>query len=170
MQWYLKLAHQAAGQYCSRPWRCSRRRDTPARCGSRPRTCVACSARKSASTSGVRTQLEAVDRRIAGDHAPGPLPVVDDEELARLLRRRASMSPTITTSRSRNSAVPRRPCRSASKVVSFFQPRFGPPSGRSSGGIGRHCTSGRDAGGVVGQADEVEVALQVARAPSHTAG
>ena len=56
------------------------------------------------------------------------------------------MSSTITTSRSRKRAVPRRPyfcTRSSLKVVSLVQPRSGLPGGRSSGGIGRHSTSAR---------------------------
>ena len=36
---------------------------------------------------GVRAEFEPVDGGIAGD-APGPLPVVDDEEVARLLEER----------------------------------------------------------------------------------
>src|SRR5574337_673006 len=55
----------------------------------------------------------------------------------------APRSPTITTSTSRNSAVPRSPYRSGVKVVSFFQARSGAPGGAfsASGGIGWHSTS-----------------------------
>ena len=49
----------------------------------------------------------------------------------------------MTTSTSRNNAVPRRPCRSLVNVVSLVQPRSGMPGGRSSEGMGRHSTSGR---------------------------
>src|SRR5574337_1271893 len=57
----------------------------------------------------------------------------------------APRSPTITTSTSRNSAVPRSPYRSGVKVVSFFQARSGAPGGAfsASGGIGWHSTSPR---------------------------
>src|SRR6185312_1982708 len=59
--------------------------------------------------------------------------------------KKASRLPTITTSTSRNSAVPVSPYKSAEKVVSFFQARSGVPAGtsRSSAGIGKQSTSAR---------------------------
>src|SRR6185312_6530396 len=59
--------------------------------------------------------------------------------------KKTSRSPTITTSTSRNSAVPVSPYRSAENVVNFFQARSGVPAGTSSfsSGIGKQFTSAR---------------------------
>src|SRR6218665_869986 len=78
-----------------------------------------------------------------------------------------SSSPAVmTTSTSRNKAVPCSPCRSALKVSSLFQPRSGMPAGSASGGMGRggygealHFAA--DAGAVVGQADKTKLAPRV---------
>src|SRR5690554_252161 len=48
----------------------------------------------------------------------------------------------MTTSKSRNSALPVKPYKSGSNVDSLFQPRSGAPSGKAKGGIGKHSTSG----------------------------
>ena len=52
------------------------------------------------------------------------------------------MLSTITTSRSKNNALPVKPYKSGSKVDSLFQPRSGAPSGKAKAGIGKHFTAG----------------------------
>ena len=89
MPWYLKLGHQAAGQYASLPLACMKADR------------YVCSLRCSAWTLSmfgaemgqhvrVGAQLEAVDRRVARDAPapPGTRVVVNDQELAGILEER----------------------------------------------------------------------------------
>jgi hypothetical protein len=114
---------------------------------------------------GMGTQLEAVDRRVADNalaKAPEARVVVNDAEVARQGEElvQAAHDHHVQVQEQR---LPLRPCRSRSKVVSFFQAPSRWPGARCmfSGGMGKHSTSERIPA-VVGQADKAKISAEMA--------